>query len=86
MEALDDANSDVCSIYSSTYASNVHPAINRLTAGNAVFTFPVTPVKCAGAAQKICYIAEEIATQVAVTSAQSINEFIEPTCKTTYIE
>jgi len=67
VEALEDPNSDVCSIYSSKYASNVHPAIDRLKAGNAVFTFPITPVKCAGAAQKICYIAEEIATQVTDT-------------------
>jgi len=44
--------------------NNVRPTIDRLRDGNAVFTFPTTPVKCAGAAQKICYIAEEIATQV----------------------
>ena len=28
--------------------------------GNAVFTFPNSPIKCAGAPQKIMYLAEEI--------------------------
>jgi len=64
LEALEDPNSDVCSVYAPEYAGNVHPAIDRLKAGNAVFTFPVMPIKCPGAAQKICYIAEEIARQV----------------------
>ncbi len=27
--------------------------------GNAIFTFPNTPIKCAGAPQKIMYLAEE---------------------------
>jgi len=64
VEALEDPQSDVCSVYSSKYINNVNPTLHRLKAGNAVFTFPVTPIKCAGAAQKICYIAEDLATKV----------------------
>ncbi|MBP6628477.1 MAG: NAD(P)/FAD-dependent oxidoreductase [Kofleriaceae bacterium] len=34
-------------------------ALRTLDEGNAVFTFPSTPVKCAGAPQKIMYLADE---------------------------
>jgi sulfide:quinone oxidoreductase len=50
----------VCSIYSPKYVTNVRTAIDSLKSGNAIFTFPNTPIKCAGAAQKICYLTEEI--------------------------
>ena len=63
VEALEDRSSNVCSVYSSKYVENVWPTVQRLSAGNAVFTFPLTPVKCAGAAQKICFLAEEHVTQ-----------------------
>ena len=33
--------------------------IRGMRSGNAVFTFPSTPIKCAGAPQKIMYLAEE---------------------------
>ena len=33
--------------------------IRNFRGGNAVFTFPATPIKCAGAPQKIMYLAEE---------------------------
>lgn len=49
----------VCSIYSPTYVKKVLPAVKSLKNGTAMFTFPDTPVKCAGAAQKICYLSEE---------------------------
>jgi len=64
MEALEDTQSNVCSVYSSKYVTNVYPTLERLKAGNAVFSFPVTPVKCAGAAQKICFLTEELVSQV----------------------
>ena len=73
VEALEDHNSNVCSVYSSKYVTNVYPTIQRLSAGNAVFTFPVTPVKCAGAAQKICYLAEEHVTQVRLELSNQLN-------------
>ena len=34
-------------------------ALSTVTAGDALFTFPSTPVKCAGAPQKIMYLADE---------------------------
>lgn len=33
--------------------------LQRIDEGNAIFTFPSTPVKCAGAPQKIMYLADE---------------------------
>jgi sulfide:quinone oxidoreductase len=33
--------------------------LDAFTGGNAIFTFPATPIKCAGAPQKIMYLAEE---------------------------
>lgn len=67
LEALDDPQSDVCSIYSPKYVSNVRPTIDRLKPGNALFTFPATLIKCAGAAQKICYVAQDVTAQVVST-------------------
>ena len=36
-----------------------YPALQAFKGGNAIFTFPNTPVKCAGAPQKIMYLADE---------------------------
>ncbi|XP_077869309.1 sulfide:quinone oxidoreductase, mitochondrial-like, partial [Saccoglossus kowalevskii] len=49
----------VCSNYSSLYVEKTFPAIQNFSEGNAIFTFPSTPVKCAGAPQKIMYLAED---------------------------
>lgn len=54
-----DSDPSVISIYSYKYVQKAQPAIKNLKEGNAIFTFPGTPVKCAGAAQKILYLAEE---------------------------
>nr|ABR67864.1 sulfide-quinine oxidoreductase [Urechis unicinctus] len=48
----------VCSNYHWQHVKKTHPAIENIQSGNAIFTFPNTPVKCAGAPQKICYLAE----------------------------
>jgi len=48
----------VCSIFDYRYVSSTWDAISHFKGGNAVFTFPNTPVKCAGAPQKIMYLAE----------------------------
>lgn len=58
-EGLNKPNSGVCSIYSPKYVEGVYPSIQRLTSGNAVFTFPNSPVKCPGAPQKICYLTDD---------------------------
>jgi NADH dehydrogenase FAD-containing subunit len=55
-----DSDPAVCSIYSPKYVKKVRTAVDSLSSGNAIFTFPNTGIKCAGAAQKICYLSEEI--------------------------
>ncbi len=49
----------VCSIYDYEQAERTWEMIRAFEGGNAVFTMPGTPIKCAGAPQKIMYLAEE---------------------------
>ena len=49
----------VCSNYAYEHVGKTWKAIQDFKSGNAVFTFPNTPIKCAGAPQKIMYIAEQ---------------------------
>ncbi|CAG7825310.1 unnamed protein product, partial [Allacma fusca] len=49
----------VCSNYSPLHVNKTYRAIENFKSGNAIFTFPNTPVKCAGAPQKIMYITED---------------------------
>lgn len=49
----------VCSNYSFETVSSTWENIKNLKSGNAIFTHPNTPVKCGGAPQKICYLAED---------------------------
>ncbi|XP_075218380.1 sulfide quinone oxidoreductase [Lycorma delicatula] len=58
-EALTDPESGVCSNYSPLYAEKTFSVLQKFKEGNAVFTFPNTPVKCAGAPQKACYLSED---------------------------
>ncbi|KAK6625784.1 hypothetical protein RUM43_006083 [Polyplax serrata] len=58
VESLNMPGSGVCSNYSPEYVEKTYKALMSFEEGNLVFTFPNTPVKCAGAPQKICYIAE----------------------------
>lgn len=57
--ALDENDSGVCSNYSSQYVEKTYKILQSFNGGNAVFTFPNTPIKCAGAPQKIMYIADD---------------------------
>ncbi|CAG9834385.1 unnamed protein product [Diabrotica balteata] len=57
-EALDNPT-NVCSIYSPKYAPHVFEVLKNVKGGEIHFTFPSSPVKCPGAPQKICYIAED---------------------------
>jgi NADPH-dependent 2,4-dienoyl-CoA reductase/sulfur reductase-like enzyme len=56
-KALADSNSGVSSIYSYDTADKVWSDIEALRSGNAIFTQPAGIVKCAGAPQKIMYMA-----------------------------
>lgn len=49
----------VCSNYSATHVPYTWECIRHFKGGEAIFTFPATPVKCAGAPQKIMYLAED---------------------------
>ena len=49
----------ICSNYDHEYVQKTWPAIQNFKGGNAIFTFPNTPVKCAGAPQKIMYLADD---------------------------
>lgn len=62
MPGLEDAlaipNGKVCSIYSPKYVDRTLHCLRNTVGGNAIFTFPDSPVKCPGAPQKILYISE----------------------------
>jgi len=49
----------VCSNYSPKYVHKTWWSLRNLEKGNAIFTFPNGTVKCAGAPQKACYLAED---------------------------
>ncbi|KAI8061160.1 hypothetical protein BC940DRAFT_310455 [Gongronella butleri] len=49
----------VTSNYSSESVQKTYPFIQDFKGGNAVFTFPNTPLKCPGAPTKITFLAEE---------------------------
>lgn len=50
----------VCSNYSYQSVESTWNMLREFSGGTALFTFPSTPIKCAGAPQKIMYLAEEI--------------------------
>lgn len=49
----------IVSNYSEPHVEETWKAISGFQGGNAVFTFPSTPIKCAGAPQKIMYLADD---------------------------
>lgn len=57
-EALEN-DPRVCSNYSHIYVKKTWPALQAFEGGDAYFTFPNTPIKCAGAPQKIAYLADD---------------------------
>jgi sulfide:quinone oxidoreductase len=49
----------VCSNYRYDLVDSTWRNLQSIEGGNAIFTFPSTPVKCAGAPQKIMYLADD---------------------------
>lgn len=49
----------ICSNYSFDHVDSTWKFLKDMKGGNAVFTFPSTPIKCAGAPQKIMYLADD---------------------------
>jgi hypothetical protein len=48
VDALKVPKGPVCSIYSPLYVNRVYDAFQNFRGGNAIFTFPASPVKCPG--------------------------------------
>jgi sulfide:quinone oxidoreductase len=49
----------ICSNYAYEHVESTWKFLKDFRGGNAVFTFPSTPIKCAGAPQKIMYLADD---------------------------
>lgn len=62
----------VTSNYSADSVSRTWDFIKSFQGGNAVFTQPNTPIKCAGAPQKIAYLAEDAWTKSGVRDKAKI--------------
>ncbi|MEM1025247.1 MAG: FAD/NAD(P)-binding oxidoreductase [Myxococcota bacterium] len=63
----------VCSNYSYDTVPYTWELLKNFTGGEALFTFPSTPIKCAGAPQKIMYLAEETFRRNGVRSRTHVN-------------
>jgi len=59
-ESVGKPGTGVVSNYSYETVTSTWDAIRSFSGGTALFTEPVTPVKCGGAPQKIMYLAEEV--------------------------
>ncbi|CEF65507.1 Pyridine nucleotide-disulphide oxidoreductase, FAD/NAD(P)-binding domain-containing protein [Strongyloides ratti] len=62
IEGLEESlnnDTNVVSIYLPHFAEKTFKKMEQFKGGKALFTFPNTPVKCAGAPQKICYLFED---------------------------
>lgn len=74
IEGLPDAlgKDGVTTNYSYEYVDKTYRFLESFRGGNAVFTFPSTPIKCAGAPQKILYLADEIFRRNGVRDASRL--------------
>ena len=70
IEGLTEAlgHNGVCSNYSPDYAPYTWECLRHFRGGNAIFTQPAPPLKCAGAPQKIAYLAADHARRNGVLS------------------
>lgn len=62
----------ICSNYRYDLVNSTWEAIRGFRGGNAIFTFPPPPIKCAGAPQKIMYLADEAFRRQGVRDKASI--------------
>lgn len=58
-DSIGKPGTGVCSNYSFETVSSTWQNIQQTKGGTALFTQPSTPIKCGGAPQKICYLAED---------------------------
>ena len=66
MEALKE-DPMVCSNYSPLYVHKTWHAMQNIESGNAIFTYPNTTIKCAGAPQKVVYLSDDYFRKVGVS-------------------
>jgi sulfide:quinone oxidoreductase len=62
----------VCSNYSFEGAPYTWETIRNFKGGNALFTYPATPIKCGGAPQKIMYLADDSFRQNGVRNQTNV--------------
>lgn len=62
----------VCTNYSPEFVESTWENIRNFSGGTAIFTQPSTPIKCAGAPQKIMYLADEYFNKANVRSKTNI--------------
>ncbi|MBE9226138.1 NAD(P)/FAD-dependent oxidoreductase [Phormidium sp. LEGE 05292] len=62
----------VTSNYSPIYAPYTWELIQNFQGGNAIFTYPNTPIKCGGAPQKVMYMADDMFRQLGVRDRTNV--------------
>ena len=62
----------ICSNYTYESVDSTWQALQGFKGGNAIFTFPSTPIKCAGAPQQIMYLADELLRKNGVRETSKI--------------
>ena len=63
----------ICSNYTFETVDSTWKTLREFKGGNAVFTFPSTPIKCAGAPQKIMYLADDFLRKQGVREKSQIH-------------
>ncbi|XP_045771826.1 uncharacterized protein LOC123871862 [Maniola jurtina] len=71
-ESLKDKNSGVSTIFAPDYCEKTWNDIRNFKGGDAIFTYPDTPIKCPGAPQKIAYMADAYFNKSNVRSKSNI--------------
>lgn len=74
VEALEN-DPVVSTIYLPEKTEKTFRAMQNFKGGSAIFTFPNSPIKCAGAPQKIMYLADEFWRKQGVRDKSEINYF-----------
>ena len=62
----------ICSNYSFDTVDSTWRTLQAFRGGNALFTFPTPPIKCAGAPQKIMYLVDDYLRKVGVRSKSKV--------------
>lgn len=63
-EALKNPKSGVSTIFAPEYCEKTFTDLQAFQGGDAIFTYPDSPIKCPGAPQKIAYLADSYMTKV----------------------